>query len=339
MFKNAKNSVISLGSIVSILGIGLFGGMAPASAAPGDVVNPITPKTYNYTSEFGGRCLPTFMASANHLGQDMSAKDGTKIKAIADGTVSYVRQASGSSVAGTVTIKHKIDGKTYYSAYVHMWNATEYVKVGSVVKKGQTIAKVGSSGPSTGPHLHVEIWENAFHGSGTAINPTTFMKSQGVDLKADAIAVTTKAKPATCTYYINGATQLKASPNTSAANLSSVAKGTKVTSPNEVSTQSGNFLKVVVNGQTGWISRANITPSYIAPAPVAKPAPTPAVKVVTAKTTANVNFRTGASTAYKVIKTLPKGTTVEVTGKVSANNWKEVKHGGKTGWVSASYLK
>jgi len=55
------------------------------------------------------------------------------------------------------------------------------------------------------------------------------------------------------------------------------------------------------------------------------------------KTTANVNFRTGAGTQYKVIKYLPKNTTVTGTGRVSGS-WKEVKWSGKTGWVFDSYL-
>ena len=158
MLKKIKNRVISFSTAFVITGVMVFGGATSAMAAPGDVVNPLVSKTYNYTSEYGGRCIPTLWASANHLGQDFSAKDGTKMRAIAKGTVSFIQQPSGSSVSGKVVVKHVIDGKTYHSAYLHMWNPTKYVKVGQSVSKGQVIAEVGSSGPSTGPHLHFEMF-------------------------------------------------------------------------------------------------------------------------------------------------------------------------------------
>lgn len=331
---NSKKIRTILYSAAAVIAVAL-GGAAPASAAVGDVVNPLASKTYNYSSEFGGRCVPTLWASANHLGQDFSAADGTNIRSIAAGTVEKIVQPSGSSVSGKIIVKHKIDGKTYYSAYLHMWKPSQYVKVGQKVSKGQLIAKVGSSGPSTGPHLHLEIWENAYKGNGKTINPTTFMLNQGVNLKTQAKSVTTKAQPANCTYYATSNTTLKASASSSSATLMNVPKGTKMSSPNKVETQSGNYLKAVINGKTGWIYRGNITKNYVAPAPAPKPVAKP---VASAQYTNNsVNFRTGAGTNYKVIQYLTKYTNVTATG-VKSGKWVQVKYGNKTGWISGNYL-
>lgn len=332
-FKGTKLYTV-LFSTAAAIAVAL-GGAAPASAASGDVVNPLNAKTYNYSSEFGGRCVPTLWASANHLGQDFGAADGTNIRSIADGTVSQIVQPSGSSVSGKIIVKHTIDGKTYYSAYLHMWNPSQYVKVGQAVSKGQLIAKVGSSGPSTGPHLHLEIWENAYRGNGKTINPTTFMLNQGVNLKTQAKSVTTKAQPANCTYYATSDTTLKATPSSSSVSLMNVPKGTKMSSPNRVETQSGNYLKAVINGKTGWIYRGSITRSYVAPAKPATPATKP---VPSAQYTNNsVNLRAGAGTSYKVIQYLAKNTNVTATG-VKSGNWVQVNYDSKTGWISGNYL-
>lgn len=334
MLEKIKNRVVSLGTAFVVTGVMVFGGATSAMAAPGDAVNPLVSKTYNYTSEYGGRCVPTLWASANHLGQDFGAKDGTKIRSIAKGTVSFIQQPKGSSISGKVVVKHVIDGKTYHSAYLHMWNPTKYVKVGQSVSKGQVIAEVGSSGPSTGPHLHFEMYQGNYK-TGTSINPTTFLKNQGVDIKAQANSVTTRKQPASCTYYSNANTTLKSAANSTSSNLVSVSKGDKMTSVNAVSTQSGNYLRVTVNGKTGWLYRGYISPSYVAPAKPATPAAKP---VPSAQYTNNsVNFRTGAGTNYKVIQYLAKHTNVTATG-VKSGNWVQIKVGSKTGWVSGNYL-
>ena len=61
------------------------------------------------------------------------------------------------------------------------------VKVGDKVKAGEQIAKVGASGPATGPHLHLEIWKDRFYSSdANVVDPVAFLKKRGVDLKANA---------------------------------------------------------------------------------------------------------------------------------------------------------
>ena len=327
MLEKIKNRVVSLGTAFVITGVMVFGGATSAMAAPGDVVNPLVSKTYNYTSEYGGRCVPTLWASANHLGQDFSAKDGTKIRSIAKGTVSFIQQPSGSSVSGKVVVKHVIDGKTYHSAYLHMWNPTKYVKVGQSVSKGQVIAEVGSSGPSTGPHLHFEMYQGNYK-TGTSINPTTFLKNQGVDIKAQATSVTTRKQPASCTYYSNGNTTLKSAANSTSSNLVSVSKGDKMTSVNAVSTQSGNYLRVTVNGKTGWLYRGYISPSYVSP---------DFKNGDRLKVTGQSNFRSGPTSSHSVIKKVYANEIVISTGKYQTSYY-QVKSGNKTGWVHKNYL-
>lgn len=346
--KNLTRLFSSITTGAALIG-GMFIGLSPATAAVGDVVNPLPAKTYTYSSPMGARCVPTLGASTWHAGQDLAAADGTKISSIAQGTVYAARQPSGSTTAGTLTVKYVIDGKTYYVMYYHMWNPTKYVQVGQAVKKGQVIAEVGNSGPSTGAHLHLEIWADKPQGSGTNINPTTFMKSQGIDLQASAKTVKTYTTPTSCTYYATKAGALKSSPSSTSTTLTNVSQGDKMTSVPAQSTQSGSFLRVNVNGKTGWLARSIISPQYIAPAakpaPAVKPAttakPAPAAYIATSKTkttTTKVNLRTTSSSTSKKLGTVSKGKKVTLTGKTTSS-WTQITYNGKTGWVMTKYLK
>jgi murein DD-endopeptidase MepM/ murein hydrolase activator NlpD len=95
---------------------------------------------------------------AFHAGTDFSAAEGTPIFAIADGIVSWAGPYGG--YGELVVIEHTIDGKRVASAYAHMWASGIYVAVGERVSAGQHIADVGSSGKSSGSHLHFEIRPN-----------------------------------------------------------------------------------------------------------------------------------------------------------------------------------
>lgn len=102
------------------------------------------------TSTFGRRKAPTKGASTYHKGLDIAAPMGTSILASADGRVTT---ASYQSAAGNfVMISH---GNGMYTAYMHASKLN--VKVGEQVKQGDVIAYVGSTGVSTGPHLHFGV--------------------------------------------------------------------------------------------------------------------------------------------------------------------------------------
>ena len=105
------------------------------------------------TSLFGSRRDPLNGSHKNHQGVDIAAPLGTPIGAAATGTVIFAGQQGG--YGNTVVIEHA-DGKR--TRYAHADQL--YVTSGDHVRSGQTIATVGSSGRSTGPHLHFEVLEN-----------------------------------------------------------------------------------------------------------------------------------------------------------------------------------
>jgi murein DD-endopeptidase MepM/ murein hydrolase activator NlpD len=102
------------------------------------------------TSKFGMRIHPISRKLQMHDGIDIIALRGTPIRASAPGMVTFVGRRSG--YGKTVVIDHGYGLSTFYA---HC-NAT-YVRVGQQVKKGRKIAEVGSTGHSTGPHLHFEV--------------------------------------------------------------------------------------------------------------------------------------------------------------------------------------
>ncbi|MGM0624098.1 MAG: peptidoglycan DD-metalloendopeptidase family protein, partial [Campylobacterota bacterium] len=87
-----------------------------------------------------------------HLGVDYAANTGTPIQAAAGGKV--IAKGRRSGYGNTVTIDH---GNGFKTLYAHMSNYRRGVNIGSYVKRGQTIGYVGSTGLSTGPHLHFEL--------------------------------------------------------------------------------------------------------------------------------------------------------------------------------------
>ncbi|TGU71351.1 DUF4124 domain-containing protein [Geomonas terrae] len=105
------------------------------------------------TSGYGMRHDPIDGGLRHHNGLDIAVPTGTKVKAIAAGTV--VESGMHGGYGNLVTIRHA-DGMV--SMYGH--NAQLEVKVGDQVAAGQTVALSGSTGRSTGPHVHFELWRN-----------------------------------------------------------------------------------------------------------------------------------------------------------------------------------
>ena len=108
------------------------------------------PSSSRITSGFGGRSSPTEGASSNHKGIDIGASTGSDILAAAGGTVTI--STYSSSAGNYIMISH---GGGVSTVYMHC--SQRLVEVGDTVSQGQAIAKVGSTGYSTGPHLHFEI--------------------------------------------------------------------------------------------------------------------------------------------------------------------------------------
>lgn len=115
------------------------------------------------TSPYGLRENPVHGGSDFHSGTDIAVAVGTPIRATADGIVSFSGWSEGNG--NLVVLEH---GLGYSTLYAH--NKTNSVKVGLHVSRGDIIAQAGSTGNSTGPHSHYEIWKNGRH-----INPLPFL--------------------------------------------------------------------------------------------------------------------------------------------------------------------
>ncbi len=116
------------------------------------------------SSYYGRRIDPFTGKKAFHHGIDVAGKLGTGVIATADGLVTWIGQRGG--YGGLVEIDH---GNGYVTRYAH--NKTIKVKVGDLVSKGQVIALMGSTGRSTGPHVHFEVLHD-----GKNVNPYNFVK-------------------------------------------------------------------------------------------------------------------------------------------------------------------
>lgn len=116
-----------------------------------------TPKGYpaagQITSHFGRRKDPFSGDASFHSGVDISSKLGSPVRATADGIVSFSGWTKSSGYV--VVIEH---GCGFSTLYAH--HKANKVKVGSKVKRGDIIGYVGSTGKSTGPHVHYEVWVN-----------------------------------------------------------------------------------------------------------------------------------------------------------------------------------
>ena len=143
------------------------GGGSSSPVAPitpsgsGRLSNPC-PSAY-ISSEFGGRTSPGGIGSTNHKGRDYATGAGSPIYAAASGTVTTV--SYNVARGNYVVINH---GNGLSTLYQHC--SATYVSAGQSVSAGQNIAAVGTTGYSTGPHLHFEVWVN-----GTPVDPRLYL--------------------------------------------------------------------------------------------------------------------------------------------------------------------
>ncbi|MFI4921977.1 MAG: M23 family metallopeptidase [Gammaproteobacteria bacterium] len=122
------------------------------------------------SSLFGMRVDPFTGELSMHSGMDFAGTEGQAVEAVAAGVVTWAGDRSG--YGNLVEIDH---GNGYATRYGH--NETILVHVGQIVKKGEQIALMGSTGRSTGPHVHFEVLYN-----GVAVNPARFVKGVGIQM-------------------------------------------------------------------------------------------------------------------------------------------------------------
>jgi murein DD-endopeptidase MepM/ murein hydrolase activator NlpD len=125
-------------------------------------------KTWKITSKMGWRIHPVKKEKKHHNGTDICGlgKAPWYIEAFADGKVlkAQVSTAAGGGFGHYVVLQHKIDGEFYTSLYAHLEPGSMQVKPGQKVTAGTVLGKMGTSGMSTGVHLHWEIWKGKTHG-------------------------------------------------------------------------------------------------------------------------------------------------------------------------------
>ena len=125
-----------------------------------------SPVEGSISSPYGKRANPITGNAGFHSGIDISASPGASILATAEGIVSHSGWTSHSGYV--VVLEH---GCGFSTIYAH--NKKNAVKLGQKVKRGDIIGYVGSTGKSTGPHVHYEIWEK-----GKSVNPKKYLQGR-----------------------------------------------------------------------------------------------------------------------------------------------------------------
>jgi murein DD-endopeptidase MepM/ murein hydrolase activator NlpD len=134
----------------------------------GEIIHPMgQPVKHGFISSlYGMRNDPFTGKRTMHKGVDFAGKEGSDVVAVAAGVVTQASMQSGYGML--VEINH---GKGYVTRYGH--NKELLVEVGDRVKPGQVIGKMGSTGRSTGPHVHFEVLLND-----KVVNPTKYIKAE-----------------------------------------------------------------------------------------------------------------------------------------------------------------
>lgn len=237
----------------------------------------------------------------------------------------YLKKLSSSSTAkkastSTSTSKYK----TTANLSLRTGASTKYKRL-TTIPKGKTVSYVGKKGS----------WYKVKYGSKTGYSSSKYLK------KISTSSVKTVSAPKTAVlgtsvytkYTTTAALNMRTGASTKYKRVTTIPKGKAVSYLGK----KGSWYKVKYGSKTGYVSS-----KYIKATKVVKTTPAPApkeVKFSTKKysTTANLTIRSTYSTKGKALKVIPKGKVVSSNTKVS--NWYKVTYGGKTGWVSGSYLK
>lgn len=131
------------------------------------------------SSRYGKRKHPVLGYTRMHRGVDFAAPRGTPIMAAGDGVVEYA--STNGSYGRYLRIRHN---RTYKSGYAHLKSFSRGVRVGTRVRQGQIVAYVGTTGRSTGPHLHYEIYRDNAQINPLSLKLPTGRKLKGRELKS-----------------------------------------------------------------------------------------------------------------------------------------------------------
>jgi murein DD-endopeptidase MepM/ murein hydrolase activator NlpD len=140
------------------------------------------------TSFFGRRFHPIIRTWRQHHGVDYAAPTGTPVSSVAEGRVVCAGWKGGYGKC--VEVSHP---GGYLSRYGHLSGYGRGVRVGATVSQGQVVGYVGSTGLSTGPHLHFEV-----HKFGTAVNPLKLDPPRVEPVKPEFLAGFTATRDSVC---------------------------------------------------------------------------------------------------------------------------------------------
>ena len=124
------------------------------------------PVAVHITSAFGNREHPRTGTAEFHGGVDIAAEAGLPVRATADGIISFAGWSGGNG--NLIVIEHGMGFSTFYAH-----NRNVAVRIGQKVKRGEVVGYIGSTGNSTGPHVHYEIWRE-----GRPVNPSTYLEGR-----------------------------------------------------------------------------------------------------------------------------------------------------------------
>lgn len=136
------------------------------------------------SSGFGKRKHPILGFTKMHRGTDFAAPTGTPIMAAGDGVIDYIGR--NGSYGKYIRIRHN---STYKTAYAHMSGYKRGLTKGARVKQGEVIGYIGTTGRSTGPHLHYEVLENGRQRNPMSVKLPAGEKLKGQELKQFAAAL------------------------------------------------------------------------------------------------------------------------------------------------------
>lgn len=171
--KEAERQAVSAAEKKSNSSSSSNSGASSTPASNGGGSDFIWPASAPASSEYGMRVHPISGATRLHSGIDLARAGTVPIRASASGTV--IRANYSSSYGNVVFISHQINGQTFTTLYAHMSGAPK-VSAGQSVSQGQLLGYMGSTGDSTGQHLHFEIHEGPWNGSrSNSVNPRIYL--------------------------------------------------------------------------------------------------------------------------------------------------------------------
>ncbi|SIT16286.1 M23 family metallopeptidase [Kroppenstedtia eburnea] len=294
--KRMSKILVGLALILGLSFAGVTEGLIPQASA---ACTFIKPADGTYTSGFRPPGRP------NHHGVDIAKSGTVPIKAAAAGTVS--KSYYSTSYGEVVFIKHKINGVNYETVYAHMRSGSRTVKVGNKVTQGQRLGYMGSTGDSTGQHLHFEIHKPEWTSSKKhAVNPMNYLNCKN-----------SPPKTGDTENFSIGHYTVKKQFTVPAGSTITVKPGSVSQNPHSIkirltNTKTGNYVEETVPKQDGKFTNMKAGTFKVTLYQMKKGAVSGKVSVKTSKESHSENFKTSTSSTMKKQFTVGAGKSITV---------------------------